>query len=206
MCSDAWHWFDGARAADELARVVRPGGGVVVCVTYPRWHGSDDAPDWWLDLGVVHTALPKGDHPALVSGWRQPDVFEGHPAFEEMQTREVPFVHHTDRDEDRRALGVDVVRRVAARAVSAPSSSASSTGCSRVAASTRSTSPTGPSCGSLGAGQRQRRVADPRGSGELTSIGAPVTGCAKASRAACRNWRSSPRRPGVPYSGSPTTG
>jgi SAM-dependent methyltransferase len=99
VCSDAWHWFDGARAADELARVVRPGGGVVVCVTYPRWASSDDAPDWWRDLRVVHTALPKGDHPALVSGWRRPDSFEGHPAFEEVQTREAPFVHHTDRVE-----------------------------------------------------------------------------------------------------------
>ena len=98
VSSDAWHWFDGARAADELARVVRPGGGVVVCTTYPRWYGSDDAPDWWLDLVVVHTALPKGDHPALVSGWRRPDVFEGHPAFGELETREEPFVHHTDRE------------------------------------------------------------------------------------------------------------
>ena len=99
VCSDAWHWFDGARAADELARVVRPGGGVVVSVTYPRWLGSDDAPDWWLDLRVVHTALPKGDHPALVAGWREPDSFEGHPAFEELQAREESFVHHTNRDE-----------------------------------------------------------------------------------------------------------
>jgi SAM-dependent methyltransferase len=98
VCADAWHWFDGARAADELARVVRPGGGVVVCVTYPLWYGSDEAPDWWLDLVVVHTALPKADHPALVSGWQEPDVFEGHPAFEELQTREESFVHHTERD------------------------------------------------------------------------------------------------------------
>ena len=37
VCSDAWHWFDGARAGDELARVVRPGGGVVICFSYPRW-------------------------------------------------------------------------------------------------------------------------------------------------------------------------
>jgi hypothetical protein len=72
---------------------------VVVSVTYPRWLGSDDAPDWWLDLRVVHTALPKGDHPALVSGWRRPDSFEGHPAFEEVQTHEESFVHHTDREE-----------------------------------------------------------------------------------------------------------
>jgi SAM-dependent methyltransferase len=99
VCGDAWHWFDGARAADELARVVRPGGGVVVCVTYPLWYGSDDAPDWWLDLMVVHTALPKRDHPALVSGWSAPDVFAGHPAFEEVRVHEEPFVHHTDRDE-----------------------------------------------------------------------------------------------------------
>jgi SAM-dependent methyltransferase len=98
VCADAWHWFDGARAADELARVVRPGGGVVVCVTYPLWYGSDEAPDWWLDLVVVHTALPKADHPALVSGWQEPDVFEGHPAFEDLQTREESFVHHTERD------------------------------------------------------------------------------------------------------------
>jgi len=99
VCSDAWHWFDGARAADELARVLRPDGGVVVCVTYPRWASSDDAPDWWLDLRVVHTALPKADHPALVSGWRRPDSLEGHPAFEEVQAGEEPFVHHTDREE-----------------------------------------------------------------------------------------------------------
>ena len=98
VSSDAWHWFDGPRAADELARVVRPGGGVVVCITYPQWYGSDEAPDWWLDLVVVHTALPKGDHPALVAGWRRPDVFEDHPAFEAMETREELFVHHTDRE------------------------------------------------------------------------------------------------------------
>jgi SAM-dependent methyltransferase len=97
VCSDAWHWFDGARAADELARVVRPGGGVVVCVSYPLWFGSEEAPDWWLDLGAVHTALPKHDHPAL-SGSRPPaDGLAGHPAFEDVEIRNEPFVHHTDR-------------------------------------------------------------------------------------------------------------
>jgi SAM-dependent methyltransferase len=96
VCSDAWHWFDGPRAADELARVVRPGGAAVVCVTHPRWLDSDDAPDWWRDLGVVHAALPKGDHPYL-TGSRRPDGLEGHPAFEEMQQCAEPFVHMTDR-------------------------------------------------------------------------------------------------------------
>jgi SAM-dependent methyltransferase len=99
VSSDAWHWFDGARAADELARVVRPGGGVVVCTTYPTWAKADDeAPHWWLDLRAVHAALPKGDHPALVGGWRRPESFDGHPAFGEVEARSVPFVHHTDRE------------------------------------------------------------------------------------------------------------
>jgi SAM-dependent methyltransferase len=97
VCSDAWHWFDGARAADQLARVVRPGGGVVVCISHPRWRDDEDAPDWWLDLGAVHAALPKGDHPYL-TGSRRPDGLEGHPAFEEVQMRNEPFVHHTDRE------------------------------------------------------------------------------------------------------------
>ncbi len=98
VSSDAWHWFDGARAADELARVVRPGGGVVVATTYPTWADGDDAPDWWLDLRAVHAALPKADHPAYAQGWRRPDSFDGHPAFAEAEHRRVPFVHHTDRE------------------------------------------------------------------------------------------------------------
>jgi SAM-dependent methyltransferase len=97
VCSDAWHWFDGARAADELARVIRPGGGMVVCVTHPSWLGSDEAPDWFLDLGAVHAALPKGDHPFLTGVRRTDDGLEGHPAFEPIEVRDEPFVHATDR-------------------------------------------------------------------------------------------------------------
>jgi SAM-dependent methyltransferase len=99
VSSDAWHWFDGARAADELARVVRPEGGVVVCTTYPAWaRDTDAAPDWWLDLRAVHAALPKADHPAVVRGWRRPDCFDDHAAFADVETRSVPFVDHTDRE------------------------------------------------------------------------------------------------------------
>jgi SAM-dependent methyltransferase len=96
VCCDAWHWFDGARAADELQRVLRPGGGVVVCLTHPRWQVGDDAPAWWADLAEIYDALPKDDHPS-VSGSLRPDGLEGHPGFESMELRNVPFVHFTDR-------------------------------------------------------------------------------------------------------------
>ena len=99
VSSDAWHWFDGERAAGELARVVRPSGAVVVCTTYPAWFkAEDEAPHWWLDLRAVYAALPKGDHPAFARGWRRPESFDDHPAFGEVQMRSVPFVHHTDRE------------------------------------------------------------------------------------------------------------
>ncbi len=89
---------DGGRAADELARVVKPGGGVVVCFSYPRWRDTGDAPDWWLDLGAVYAALPKHDHPVLSSGSFRPSGLEGHPGFEGMETRHELFVDHTDRE------------------------------------------------------------------------------------------------------------
>ena len=96
VCSDAWHWFDGARAADELARVVRPGGGVVVCVSQ---RNGDELPPWARELDGIWRELTDEavGHPYL-HGSRRPDGLEGHPAFEEMQLRNVPFVHHTDRE------------------------------------------------------------------------------------------------------------
>jgi SAM-dependent methyltransferase len=103
VCSDAWHWFDGARAADELARVVTPGGGVVICLSLPTWRADPEvapdreAPHWFLDLGVIHAALHKGDHPYL-TGTKRPDGLEGHPDFDDLEVRNVPFVHHTDRE------------------------------------------------------------------------------------------------------------
>src|SRR6187200_2257090 len=57
VASDAFHWFDGPRAAAELHRVVRPGGGVVVCVTDAA--GADGRPAWELDLGAVLDELAR---------------------------------------------------------------------------------------------------------------------------------------------------
>ena len=58
----------------------------------------------------------------------------------------------------------------------------------------------------IAARRAARAAARSPGSGERSSSGSPVKGCSNARRAACRNWRSRPSRPGVPYSGSPATG
>jgi SAM-dependent methyltransferase len=99
VCCDAWHWFDGPRAADELARVVRPGGGVVVVVLQSHWHEEPAAaPGWLRETGAVLDPLWKAaDHPYL-TGSRRPDGLEGHRAFGPLEVSSVGFVHDTDRE------------------------------------------------------------------------------------------------------------
>jgi SAM-dependent methyltransferase len=131
VCSDAWHWFDGARAADELARVVKPGGGVVICISLSGEEDGEAADPWAQELGRLWRELMQAfDHPSADGSFR-PDGFDGHPAFEELQMRNVPFVHHTDRGrivahfasmsfvsslpDDRRAEALGRVDRILAR-------------------------------------------------------------------------------------------
>ena len=208
VCSDAWHWFDGARAADELARVVRPGGGVVVCVTYPRWHGSDDAPDWWLrPRASIHAACRRATTRASTRLAPSPTASRAIRPSRRSQPRDEPFVHHTDRDADRRALGLDVVRGDAARRSARRRSSAELDAMlARRGVDDGRHPRTAPSCGSLGAGPRQRRAQ------VLGQRRADVDRLARspgARRPAARRAGTGARgrrRPGVPYSGSPATG
>ncbi|AEE46793.1 class I SAM-dependent methyltransferase [Cellulomonas fimi] len=52
--AQAWHWFDEAAAASEVARVLRPGGRLAVL-----WNVRDATTDWvarWTE--IVHTGDP----------------------------------------------------------------------------------------------------------------------------------------------------
>jgi SAM-dependent methyltransferase len=96
VCADAWHWFDGARAADELQRVVRPGGGVVICISQFE---SDNPDPWAAETEAIMRPLWEAvDHPYR-GGPKRPEGIEGHPGFAPVvETRNVPFVHETDRE------------------------------------------------------------------------------------------------------------
>ena len=83
---DAWHWFDHERAADEVARVVRPGGRVALL-----WQTPDEAqaPAWTRELGPLLEPL-RGDHP----GFRDEQgrgALDAHPAFDGLTEHRVPF-------------------------------------------------------------------------------------------------------------------
>ena len=54
-----------------------------------------------------------------------------------------------------------------------------------------------PTTGSAGGAARSSAACRSSGSGERSSSRSPVIGCSKASRAACRNWRSRPSSPGM---------
>jgi len=98
VASDAFHWFDGPRAAAELHRVVRPGGGVVVCVTDADAAGAGSRPAWELDLGAVLDELRDAAGHPHARGPRRPEALAEHSGFTDVRHRSVPFTHLTDRD------------------------------------------------------------------------------------------------------------
>jgi SAM-dependent methyltransferase len=95
--AEAFHWFDAARAAAELARVLRPGG--VLEILFNGWDAPydpplpDEAHEAIVEVG--ERTGPAG-RPKVESGaWR--DGFADAP-FTALELRETPHVDVTDRD------------------------------------------------------------------------------------------------------------
>ncbi|MGN7779588.1 class I SAM-dependent methyltransferase [Mycolicibacterium sp. 22603] len=68
LVAQAWHWFDPQRAADEIARVLRPGGRLGLV-----WNTRDERMGWVKDLGAIigHEHDPLNDRVTLTEAFGQ---------------------------------------------------------------------------------------------------------------------------------------
>ena len=65
--AQAFHWFDAPKAMNEIARVLRPGGGLAA-----MWNVRDESVEWMAMIGELISG-PKGATPDHRSGdWRRP--------------------------------------------------------------------------------------------------------------------------------------
>ena len=102
FCGDAFHWFDGPAAAGELARVLRPGGGLVlswllaVQMRQGRWFlPTGLEPPAWVGRVAAVLEEVRPDHPGFTPD-RGMAALDGHPAFTARVHVPVPFEHATD--------------------------------------------------------------------------------------------------------------
>jgi SAM-dependent methyltransferase len=90
---EAFHWFDAARAVAEIARLLKPGGGLAVFVHKPGWEGIG-----WLDELVKTVAayrIEDSSRPAH-DAWRE--VLAAEPRFEPPRDDDFAYDHHSERE------------------------------------------------------------------------------------------------------------
>jgi SAM-dependent methyltransferase len=85
--AQAFHWFDAARAAAEIGRVLRPGGGLGLI-----WNVREESVPWIHELTQIMEPH-RGDTPTHRSGaWRAPVEASG--LFDRLRERTFRHDHH----------------------------------------------------------------------------------------------------------------
>jgi ubiquinone/menaquinone biosynthesis C-methylase UbiE len=93
--AEAFHWFDLPVAAAEIARVLKPGGGLAVMWNTPGWEGID----WFAELHeiVMEHRVPGASNMRDTVPWRA--ALEAEPRLGPLRDEEATHDHVTSADE-----------------------------------------------------------------------------------------------------------
>jgi SAM-dependent methyltransferase len=94
-CADAFHWFDGARAAPELARVLRPGGALILLWNTAAGEAAASGQTWAAELIDLLNAV-RPEHPGFTADQGRAAI-DACAAFGPFARSEVTHVHRTTR-------------------------------------------------------------------------------------------------------------
>lgn len=86
VVGEAFHWFDPSMALPEIARVLRPGGGLAMLWNTSTW--TIESTQWLRDFQriVAHHKAEAGEYPSGQGRWR--DEFEHSHEFEDLEHAE----------------------------------------------------------------------------------------------------------------------
>jgi SAM-dependent methyltransferase len=97
---EAFHWFDAPRALPEIARVLRPRGGLAMMWNSGEW--EHDSPPWRPEVVELIAPVyrhPKGHEVPSASGkdWRKDTSWQGEPGWELFEELDRQSFEHRQR-------------------------------------------------------------------------------------------------------------